>query len=107
MFEIFSDLARQAIMLAQDEAIGRGDDFVGTEHLILGMAGVPGSVAGTLLAERGLTVELARSRLSEIRAAAAHAARGPPMTTPRRPPSNCRSRMPGNSATTMSVPGTC
>lgn len=70
MFEIFSAMARQAIMQAQDEAIGLADDFVGTEHLLLGMAGVPGSVAGRLLAERGLTLEQARSRASEIRAVA-------------------------------------
>jgi len=82
VFEIFSDLARQAIMLAQDEAIGRGDDFVGTEHLLLGMAGVPGSVAGTLLSERGLTVELARSRVSEMRAAAARDDQGPAPIAP-------------------------
>lgn len=72
MFEIFSDLARQAIVRAQDEAIGLGDDFVGTEHLLLGLAGVPESVAGQLLSERGLTVDLARTRTMEI-----HAASGP------------------------------
>jgi ATP-dependent Clp protease ATP-binding subunit ClpC len=40
-----SPAARQAIMRAQDEAIGLGDDFVGTEHLLRGLAGVPEGVA--------------------------------------------------------------
>ncbi len=65
MFEIFSGPAREAIMLAQDEAIGRGDDFVGTEHLLIGLAGVPAGVAGQLLAEHGLSAELARARAVE------------------------------------------
>lgn len=69
MFEIFSGPARQAIMLAQDEAIGLGDDFVGTEHLLTGLAGVPDGVAGRLLAECGLSAELARARTTEFRPA--------------------------------------
>jgi ATP-dependent Clp protease ATP-binding subunit ClpA len=70
VFEIFSGPARQAIMLAQDAAIGLGDDFVGTEHLLVGLAGVPEGVAGQLLAERGLSAEWARARTVEARAAA-------------------------------------
>ena len=67
MFEMFSGPARQAIMLAQDEAIGLGDDFVGTEHLLRGLAGVPTGVTGPLLAEHGLSPELARVRAVEGR----------------------------------------
>jgi ATP-dependent Clp protease ATP-binding subunit ClpA len=69
VFEIFSGPARQAIMLAQDEAIGLGDDFVGTEHLLMGLAGVPGGAAGELLTEHGLSPELARVRAVEMRSA--------------------------------------
>jgi ATP-dependent Clp protease ATP-binding subunit ClpA len=69
VFEIFSGPARQAILLAQDEAIGLGDDFVGTEHLLTGLAGVPDGVAGELLADHGLSVGLARARATEIRPA--------------------------------------
>ena len=69
MFEIFSGPARQAIMLAQDEAIGLGDDFVGTEHLLMGLTGVPAGVAGQLLAEHGLSPGLARTRPGEARRA--------------------------------------
>jgi len=67
VFEIFSGFAREAIMRAQDEAIGLGDDFVGAEHLLIGLAGVPAGVAGRLLAEHGLGAEQARSRLGDFR----------------------------------------
>lgn len=68
MFEIFTGRARQAIMLAQDEAIGLGDDFVGTEHLLMGLAGVPQAVAGELLAEHGLSASVARAEVARSRA---------------------------------------
>lgn len=72
MFEIFSGPARQAILLAQDEAIGLGDDYVGTEHLLTGLAGVPDGVSGELLAEHGLSVGLAwRARRRSARPASA------------------------------------
>ena len=74
MFEIFSGPARQAIMLAQDEATGLGDDFVGAEHLLIGLAGVPAGVAGQLLAEHGLSAELARARAIEAQTGAARPA---------------------------------
>jgi ATP-dependent Clp protease ATP-binding subunit ClpA len=70
VFEIFSPAAKQAIMRAQDEAIALGDDFVGTEHLLLGMTGIPDSVAGQLLAESGLTADLARSAAGGTRSPA-------------------------------------
>jgi ATP-dependent Clp protease ATP-binding subunit ClpA len=68
VFEIFTGRARQAIMLAQDEAIGLGDDFVGTEHLLMGLAGVPQGVAGELLAEHGLSASAARAEVARLRA---------------------------------------
>lgn len=68
MFEIFTCRARQAILLAQDEAIGLGDDFVGTEHLLVGLTGVPEGVAGQLLAEHGLSATVVRAELARLRA---------------------------------------
>jgi Clp amino terminal domain, pathogenicity island component len=47
MFERFTDKARQAVVLAQDEARRLGHPEVGTEHLLLGLLGVPGDSAGT------------------------------------------------------------
>ena len=44
-FTRFTPRARQAIVLAQDEARGRGDDGVGTEHLLFGILGEGGNLA--------------------------------------------------------------
>jgi ATP-dependent Clp protease ATP-binding subunit ClpA len=37
MFERFTERARKVILLARDEAIRLGHDFLGTEHLLLGL----------------------------------------------------------------------
>ncbi|MET9224147.1 Clp protease N-terminal domain-containing protein [Streptomyces sp. NPDC003300] len=37
MFEFFTDRARRAVALSQDEAIALGHDFIGTEHILLGL----------------------------------------------------------------------
>jgi ATP-dependent Clp protease ATP-binding subunit ClpA len=49
VFERFTDRARQAVVLAQQEARGRGDDAIDTEHLLLALFAVPGSLASTVL----------------------------------------------------------
>jgi len=37
VFEFFTDRARRAVVLSQDEAIALGHDFIGTEHILLGL----------------------------------------------------------------------
>ena len=37
MFERFTDRARQTVVLAQEEARALGHDYIGTEHLLLGL----------------------------------------------------------------------
>ena len=60
MFERFTELAKRAIVLSQDEAIELGHDYIGTEHLLIGLAGVRGTVAGDLLHDKGLTPQKLR-----------------------------------------------
>ncbi|MEU9097437.1 Clp protease N-terminal domain-containing protein [Streptomyces sp. NPDC048361] len=59
MFEFFTERAKEAIVASQDEAIALGHDFIGTEHLLLGLAGTEGGTAGQVLAALGAD----RSRL--------------------------------------------
>ena len=47
MFERFTDKARQAVVLAQEEARRLGHPEVATEHLLLGLLAVYGDSAGT------------------------------------------------------------
>ncbi|MFI8007033.1 Clp protease N-terminal domain-containing protein [Streptomyces sp. NPDC086010] len=65
MFEFFTDRAKRALTLSQDEAIALGHDFIGTEHLLLGLVGTDQSTAGDVLREEG--VELAQAREQVVR----------------------------------------
>jgi ATP-dependent Clp protease ATP-binding subunit ClpA len=70
MFDKFTDLAKRSIVLSQDEAISLGHDFIGTEHLMLGLVGVPEGIAGQVLNERGITAEAVRAEAVRILEAA-------------------------------------
>ncbi len=62
MFEKFTNLAKRSITLSQDEAIALGHDFIGTEHMLLGLVRVPESIAGQILGEQGVTADQVRGR---------------------------------------------
>ncbi|MFI5617597.1 Clp protease N-terminal domain-containing protein [Streptomyces sp. NPDC051567] len=60
MFEYFTDRAKQSLIAAQDEALSLGHDFIGTGHLLLGLAATTDSDAGVVLAGQGVGVGPAR-----------------------------------------------
>ena len=64
MFDLFTELAKRAVVASQDVAIAMDQDFIGTEHMLLGLAGTAGT-AGEVLRERG--VELGRAREETVR----------------------------------------
>ncbi|GCB52737.1 Clp protease N-terminal domain-containing protein [Streptomyces sp. NL15-2K] len=65
MFEFFTDHGKQAVTASQDEAIALGHDFIGTEHLLLGLlAADSGTAAGVL---HGQNVDLERARQETVR----------------------------------------
>ncbi|MEU2558174.1 Clp protease N-terminal domain-containing protein [Streptomyces longispororuber] len=81
MFEFFTDHGKRAVTASQDEAIALGHDFIGTEHLLLGLLTAEGGTAAGVLRERD--VDLARARQETVRvleAAGAVAAGGQPAT---------------------------
>jgi ATP-dependent Clp protease ATP-binding subunit ClpA len=51
MFERFTDRAREVMRAAQEEALGLGHNFIGTEHLLLGLVRGEGLAASVLHAE--------------------------------------------------------
>jgi ATP-dependent Clp protease ATP-binding subunit ClpA len=65
MFDKFNAPAKQAVRSAQDEAISLGHDFIGTEHLLLGLTGA-GGLAGEVLGEYGVTADNARTETVRI-----------------------------------------
>jgi ATP-dependent Clp protease ATP-binding subunit ClpA len=53
MFERFTERARQAVVLAQEEAQALGHNYIGTEHILLGLAREGEGVAARILADLG------------------------------------------------------
>ena len=49
-----------------DTALSFGHDYIGTEHLLLGLAGVPEGLAAAVLAEVGLTVGRIRQEVTRL-----------------------------------------
>jgi ATP-dependent Clp protease ATP-binding subunit ClpA len=61
MFERFTDQARRAVVLAQEEARTFNHNYVGTEHLLLGLLREGEGTAARALESMGITAEAARS----------------------------------------------
>ncbi len=63
-FDSFDEDARRALVLAQQEAMRLGHNYIGTEHLLLGIVGMTASPIAHLLASEG--VSLTRLRAAVI-----------------------------------------
>jgi ATP-dependent Clp protease ATP-binding subunit ClpA len=66
MFERFTDRARRVVVLAQEEARLLNHDYIGTEHLLLGLAHEGQGVAAKALEVLGIRLEAIRSQVEEI-----------------------------------------
>jgi ATP-dependent Clp protease ATP-binding subunit ClpC len=66
MFERFTDRARRVVILAQEEARMRGHDYVGTEHLLLGLIHEGGGVAAIVLESLAIRPEVVRERVEAV-----------------------------------------
>jgi ATP-dependent Clp protease ATP-binding subunit ClpC len=66
LFERFTERARQVVVLAQDEARALRHDFIGTEHLLLGLLREEEGIAARVLARFGLTSEGARVSVARV-----------------------------------------
>jgi len=56
VFERFTEPARRVVVLAQEEARARGDDRIGSEHLLLGVCRATDTHGAALLAAHGVTL---------------------------------------------------
>jgi ATP-dependent Clp protease ATP-binding subunit ClpA len=66
MFERFTDRARRVVVLAQEEARTLNHEYVGTEHILLGLIREGGGVAAQALESLGISEEAARRQVEEI-----------------------------------------
>jgi ATP-dependent Clp protease ATP-binding subunit ClpA len=66
MFERFTKRARHVVVLAQEEARRLDHNYIGTEHILLGLLGEPEGVGAQALTEFGLTLDEARAEVTAI-----------------------------------------
>ncbi|MDK9645700.1 ATP-dependent Clp protease ATP-binding subunit [Propionibacterium freudenreichii] len=66
MFERFTDRARRVIVLAQDEAKMLNHNYIGTEHILLGLIHEGEGVAAKALEQMGISLEAVREQVIEI-----------------------------------------
>ena len=66
MFERFTAHARHTVVLAQEEARRMSHNYIGTEHVLLGLLGEPEGIAYRVLEAHGIHLKEAREDLAEI-----------------------------------------
>jgi ATP-dependent Clp protease ATP-binding subunit ClpC len=83
MFERFTDRARRVLVLAQEEARLLNHNFIGTEHILLGLIHEGEGVAAKALESLGVSLEAVREKIEETVGPAGSSTTGSPPFTPR------------------------
>jgi ATP-dependent Clp protease ATP-binding subunit ClpC len=83
LFERFTDRARRVVVLAQEEARLLNHNYIGTEHILLGLIHEGEGTAARALESMGITLESVRSQVVEIIGQGAQAPSGHIPFTPR------------------------
>jgi ATP-dependent Clp protease ATP-binding subunit ClpC len=66
LFERFTDRARRVVVLAQEEARLLNHNYIGTEHILLGLIHEGEGVAAKALESLGISLEAVRAQVEEI-----------------------------------------
>ncbi|MCA3748592.1 MAG: hypothetical protein IN808_05560, partial [Rubrobacter sp.] len=66
MFERFTERARKVVVLAQEEARHFNHNYIGTEHLLLGLLREEDGVAAQALNHLGVTLDDVREQVESI-----------------------------------------
>ncbi|WP_294179846.1 ATP-dependent Clp protease ATP-binding subunit [uncultured Schumannella sp.] len=66
MFERFTDRARRVVVLAQEEAKMLNHNYIGTEHILLGLIHEGEGVAAKALEELGISLDAVREQVQDI-----------------------------------------
>jgi ATP-dependent Clp protease ATP-binding subunit ClpC len=83
MFERFTDRARRVVVLAQEEARMLNHNYIGTEHILLGLSHEGEGVAAKALNMLGIRLEAVRQQVEEITGRGTEAPAGHIPFTPR------------------------
>lgn len=62
----FSENVRESLAQARREAVNLGHEFIGTEHILLGIIANSDNIASSLLAVQNVSADTVRSRMTEI-----------------------------------------
>jgi ATP-dependent Clp protease ATP-binding subunit ClpA len=107
VFERFTERARHVVVLAQDEARALKHDYIGTEHLLLGILREEHGAGGRVLEALGVRAVEARSQVVRIVGEGDEVRTGQiPSTATRRAHSNSPCGKHCRSDTTPSAPST-
>src|SRR3974377_693405 len=107
MFERFTERDRQSVVLAQEEARTLKHNYIGTEHILLGLLREEEGLAARVLESLDITVEEGRAQVARIVGQATGEQAGTSLS--RRAPRRCSSSPSARrcrSATTTSAPST-
>jgi ATP-dependent Clp protease ATP-binding subunit ClpC len=66
VFERFTESARQVVVLAQEEARALGHNYIGTEHILLGLLREQQGLAAQVLASFGMSHERVRNEVVQL-----------------------------------------
>jgi ATP-dependent Clp protease ATP-binding subunit ClpC len=66
VFERFTERARQVVVLAQDEALALRHNYIGTEHILLGLLREEEGLAARVLESLQITVEEVRGAVRQV-----------------------------------------
>lgn len=83
MFERFTDRARRVVVLAQEESQRLSHNYIGSEHLLLGLLAEREGVAARALESLNVTLTAAREQVEEIIGPGQQTPRGHIPFTPR------------------------
>ena len=83
MFERFTERARQVVVLAQDEARRLKHNYIGTEHLLLGLLREEEGLAARVLESLDISTDEVRAQVARIVGQGDEAAAGQVPLTPR------------------------
>ena len=83
VFERFTDRGRRVLVLAQEEARLLNHNFIGTEHILLGLTHEGEGVAAKALESLGVSLEAVRDKVEETIGPAGSSTTGSPPFTPR------------------------
>ena len=83
MFERFTDRARRVVVLAQEEARMLSHNYIGTEHILLGLIHEGDGVAAKALEQLGISLDAVRAQVQDMIGTGSQQTKGHIPFTPR------------------------